>query len=305
MPNRMHGQRLLRVLIREKAYGLLESLTDRLEVTPGHLIERLLQAAAEGQSPGSPRPKAPTAYVPVNGAHRTTTSVFLDNAHDCQLACDDELTVLVATTTEHLPESQIDRLAREPALRVLTEYCTRPERLHELLQRLRPTLLLVDVALARGDIEGFLIRIKQDCPHGKIIILSDSIEHDCSVDRVIQGVSGFITYNADPDTFVSAVKSVSEGGFWLPNSVTAKLITAAVTSVGDHTLEADEFSKSIPWSLLTERERDVAKLIADGLTNKGIASQLSVSEDTVKKHVKKIFAKLGLHRRSLVSRLLQ
>ncbi len=104
------------------------------------------------------------------------------------------------------------------------------------------------------------------------------------------GASGFLLKDAPPDQLAQAIRIVASGNALLAPSVTRRLI--------------DEFSRSpapddagVPLDSLTEREQEVLKLVAQGLSNVEIAAELVVEETTVKTHVKRVLWKLDLRDR--------
>jgi len=106
------------------------------------------------------------------------------------------------------------------------------------------------------------------------------------------GVSGFIMKDATLEDLVHAIRSVADGAHVLPPQMTGTLFSQ---------IARDAVAKGRPEALdavrMTQREREVIELIADGLSNKEMAQRLSIATHTVKSHVRNIMEKLALHTR--------
>jgi len=116
--------------------------------------------------------------------------------------------------------------------------------------------------------------------------------HEDVVEFVNAGVSGFIMKDASLDDLASAIRSVARGADVLPPQMTRTLFSQiardAVVRGRPDTLDAVR---------MTPREREVIDLIAEGLSNKEIATRLEIATDTVKSHVRNVMEKLMLHTR--------
>ena len=112
------------------------------------------------------------------------------------------------------------------------------------------------------------------------------------VEFVNVGVSGFIMKDATLDDLANTIRSVAQGAHVLPPQMTSTLFSQIVKDAiirgRQDTLEAVR---------MTSREREVIDLIAEGLSNKEIATRLTIATDTVKSHVRNVMEKLMLHTR--------
>jgi DNA-binding NarL/FixJ family response regulator len=153
----------------------------------------------------------------------------------------------------------------------------------EAIQRfreLRPDVTLLDLRLP--DLSGIdvLSAIISEFPPARIVMLT-TFEGDVEIQRSLTaGARGYLLKNAPPTELVGAVRQVHAGRKRIPNEIAAQL--------AEHI--ADE--------RLTEREIDVLQHVAGGNRNKDIAELLSISEETVKVHVKHIMEKLGANDRT-------
>jgi len=156
----------------------------------------------------------------------------------------------------------------------------------EKASTLRPDIILMDIAMpGLGGLEATL-EIKKKHPEIKIIVLTqyDDAEY---VSRFLKsGVSGYILKRASGAELISAIRSVAEGESYLYPSVASKVIEGYV---------GKKSSSPDPYEHLTDMEKQVLKLIAEGYTHKEIASALNISDKTVIAHQSNISEKLGIH----------
>ena len=164
------------------------------------------------------------------------------------------------------------------------------------VQEHEPDLLITDIRMPPGMVDDgarAARRLRTSRPRLPIVLLSQHIETTHSVELVATGSFGYLLKDRvlDLDDFLDALRRVAAGGSALDPEVVASLVQP--------THPAD------PLVALTDREREVLALLAEGRSNAAIARQLWMTERTVETHVRHIFAKLGLldsqddHRRVL------
>lgn len=196
-------------------------------------------------------------------------------------------------------------LLREGVVRLLTEQgmevvraVSNPDDLIEATTTLRPDISIVDVRMPPTFREEGLraaIEVRRKLPGAPILVFSQYVEERYAADLMATGANG-IGYLlkdrvADIRDFIGAIRQVAAGGTVLDPEVVTQLVTRR---------RRDERIAS-----LSQREREVLSLMAEGRTNSAIADALYVSEGTVEKHIRGIFGKLGLddavhdHRRVL------
>ena len=160
-----------------------------------------------------------------------------------------------------------------------------------LTERRQPDVILMDIRMPILDgVEATRRLVARGSP-ARILILT-TFDLDEYVHAAIRaGASGFLLKDVRPTELLEAIRVVAGGDALLAPSVTRRLLERFATTlpVGDHTSEA--------LADLTTRETEVLRLLASGLSNAEIASELVVSEATVKTHISSVLRKLGLRDR--------
>jgi DNA-binding NarL/FixJ family response regulator len=180
-------------------------------------------------------------------------------------------------------------LEADPALMVCGEAADGVQAL-DLAARLRPDVALVDIRMPRVDgLAATREIVALPGPVPRVIILTTFDLDEYVFDALRAGASGFLLKRAPPEQLVQAVKTVAAGESVLSPAVTRRVI--------------EEFTAHTPPAVMrppaldtfTPRELEVFGLVAHGLSNADIAKRLYVTDATVKTHVARILAKLGLH----------
>lgn len=153
----------------------------------------------------------------------------------------------------------------------------------------RPDVILMDLNLPDMDGSEATARIRSKWPEARVLVLSsyDTDEHVLTAIRA--GAQGYLLKGTPKEELFQAVRAIHQGGSLLGPGVTPKLLGQAYNQTEPEQQAA---------ARLTEREMAVLRLVANGQRNKEIASQLSISERTVKFHVNLIFQKLGTSSRT-------
>ena len=162
----------------------------------------------------------------------------------------------------------------------------------ELLRVAKPQVVLLDIGLGQGDSLRVAEQVKNDFPNSKVIVMDLLPVHEDIMEFVNAGVSGFIMKDATLEDLVTTIRSVADGAHVLPPQMTSTLFSQ---------IARDAVARGRPEALesvrMTPREREVINHIAEGLSNKEIASRMNVATHTVKSHVRNIMEKLMLHTR--------
>lgn len=150
-------------------------------------------------------------------------------------------------------------------------------------QLLNPDVVLMDLLMPVMDGVAAIHQIKEKCPGVKIIALTSFQEEDLVQGALRAGANGYLMKNVTARELAAAIRSAYGGKMTLSPEAAQILVEASLQS------QASE--------PLTEREREVLKLMVDGLNNAQIAGQLVISISTVKYHISNILAKLGVENR--------
>ncbi|HWC24283.1 MAG TPA: response regulator transcription factor [Flexivirga sp.] len=160
-----------------------------------------------------------------------------------------------------------------------------------LAERVRPDVLLMDIRMPRLDGLAATRRITQAQPDCRVIVLTTFDIDDYVYEALRAGASGFLLKSAPAETLIQAIRTVAAGDALLDPAVTRRVIE----QFGRLPAPVAETPAELAW--LTGREREVLVQLARGFSNAEIASALYVSDATIKTHVARILAKLGLRDR--------
>ncbi|MCE3550289.1 response regulator transcription factor [Pseudonocardia sp. RS11V-5] len=183
--------------------------------------------------------------------------------------------------------------AAEPDLRIVGEAAT-PRDALVAADRLRPDVVLLDVDLGRGDSAGIDVAraLLQRHRGTRILVLTACRDRETMLRTVRLGVHGYLRKGADTADIVAAVRTLLRGDAVFDSRITTMMMDAL----------RDPREPSGPTGprgpLLTERENQVLKLLATGMSNREIATELVISEATVKFHVRNLRDKLDVRRRT-------
>ena len=156
------------------------------------------------------------------------------------------------------------------------------------VEKLEPDLLLMDLSMPRMSGMDAIREIKNRFPDIKIIALTVHKTEEYLLTTLQAGADGYVLKDATHEELVMAIKNVMGGKSYLSPGVSEKVIEGY--------LEGRESNRSLSsWETLSQREREVLKLIAEGYKNKEIAEDLCISLKTVEKHRANLMKKLDLH----------
>lgn len=163
----------------------------------------------------------------------------------------------------------------------------------ELTRRLKPELVLMDVGMSPcNGLEATRV-IKTESPDVKVIIVTVSEDDQDLFEAVKSGAEGYLLKGMSEEELGSTLEKISAGEPALSPSLAAKILDEFARMAREGTGKPPGLEDE-----LTDREREVLRLVADGATNREIGSQLFISENTVSFHMKNILAKLHLKNRA-------
>ncbi len=153
----------------------------------------------------------------------------------------------------------------------------------------QPDVIVMDIRLPDGNGVEATREIRGERPGTKVIMLTSYADDEAIYGSIMAGASGYLLKQTRGQSLAEAIERVAAGESLLDPAVTAKVL-ARMRSLAQG--ETDELAP------LTNQERKILALIAEGKTNKEIAAEVFLSDKTVKNYVSSILSKLNLHRRS-------
>ncbi|MFI2435873.1 response regulator [Streptomyces sp. NPDC018693] len=182
-----------------------------------------------------------------------------------------------------------DLLNDEPDITVVGEAATVEQALVRV-PALRPDVAVLDVRLPDGDGVTVCRDLRSRMPDLACLMLTSFDDEEALLDSIMAGASGYVLKQIQGSDLVSAVRTVAAGQSLLDPSATARLMARL-----RHDQRQEEEPDALPG--LTAREREILALIGEGLTNRQIGQRLYLAEKTVKNHISRLLAKLGVERR--------
>jgi DNA-binding NarL/FixJ family response regulator len=181
-------------------------------------------------------------------------------------------------------------LSRQPHVAIVGEAAS-ARQLTDIMADLAPDVVLLDVALTDTDSIDVIRTVRQRWPSTRVLLLAVGGDEGRVFTALRAGAKGYVTKNASGTEVTKAIGAVHRGEMWAERSFIARFFEA-------------EASRSSPAPVgdpsgrpLTEREKDIVRVLVSGATNKDIAQALAISEKTVKSHLTSIFRKLQVSRR--------
>ncbi|HOI93698.1 MAG TPA: response regulator transcription factor [Syntrophobacter fumaroxidans] len=157
-----------------------------------------------------------------------------------------------------------------------------------LAESLKPDLMLMDLSMPRMNGMGAIQEIKKQCTATKILVLTVHKSEEYILATLKAGADGYVLKDATHSELMLAIECVFSGKSYLSPGISEKVIEGYLE--GRKTIKS-----STSWDTLTQREKEILKMIAEGYKNKDIADYLCISAKTVEKHRANLMKKLDLH----------
>jgi Response regulator containing a CheY-like receiver domain and an HTH DNA-binding domain len=204
------------------------------------------------------------------------------NLHSDQISvllCDDHPLFLLGLKTF---------LERQNGIRIVGE-ATDADTLLRLATRLQPQIVIMDMSTAKKNEFSILHQLAEFCPETKVIIITGYCDPVDLLRSIRAGAQGYLFKSSDPVLILKAIETVRDGKPWIQREITPQLF--------DVITDLSKAATVPPIQTRSLREREILRLVAEGLSNKEIASQLHLSVQTVKVYLTRIFHKLGVRNR--------
>jgi len=194
--------------------------------------------------------------------------------------------IVIAEDHTILREGLRSLLSSDPNLEVVGEAEDGREAI-QCVERFKPNLILTDLSMPRMNGMEAIKEIKRQSPETKILVLTVHKAEEYILSTFQAGADGYLLKDSTHAELVMAVKKVLSGKHYISPEISEKVIEGYLE--GKKTLKS-----RTSWETLTQREREILKLIAEGYKNKEIANYLCISTKTVEKHRANLMEKLDL-----------
>ncbi len=212
----------------------------------------------------------------------------MDDPADLSTAADTEaVRVFLLDDHELVRRGIADLLQAEAGITVVGEAGTVAEALRRI-PATHPDVAVLDTRLPDGSGIDVCRDIRSSAPEIRCLMLTSYDDNDAIFAAVMAGAAGYLLKEIRGNSLVDAIRQVAAGNSLLDPAVTERLLTRL--------REGEPHDERL--ASLTDRERDVLALIADGMTNREIGERLFLAEKTVKNYVSGLLAKLGMQRRT-------
>jgi DNA-binding NarL/FixJ family response regulator len=195
--------------------------------------------------------------------------------------------IIVAEDYKILREGLVSLLAGNHDVKVVGEAEDGLEAIRRV-DEVHPDLVLLDLSMPRMDGLSAIKEIKARSPRTKVLALTIHESEDFILEAFKSGADGYCLKDASSSELLMAIKSVLSGKRYLSPGISDKVLEGYIE--GRKTLKT-----SSSWETITQREREILKLVGEGYKNKEIADFLYISTKTVEKHRSNIMRKLDIH----------
>ena len=198
--------------------------------------------------------------------------------------------VLIADDDELMRAGLAELLSGESSIEIVGQARSGREAV-ERARRLKPDVVLMDVRMPDTDGIAATAELAASAPDARVLILTTFEQDDYIFGALRAGASGFLLKRTRPEDLIAAVHGVASGDSLLSPSVTRRVIDRMAQQ------PMPDLSGLAKLDELTPREREILELVAGGLSNREIATELVIEDATVRSHIRRILMKLRLRDR--------
>ncbi|HVA87958.1 MAG TPA: response regulator transcription factor [Candidatus Saccharimonadales bacterium] len=200
-----------------------------------------------------------------------------------------QVRLLVVDDHEVVRQGLVALLDRRDEFQVVAEAGSVAESI-EMAKRFQPDIVIMDVRLPDGSGIEACREIRSELPATRVVILTSYPDEEAVLSAIVAGASGYLLKQIRARDLIAALESVARGESLLDPAVTEKVL--------ERVRKLATGSSSDELAQLTQQEQKILLLVAEGKTNKEIASDVFLSDKTVKNYVSSILSKLNLERRA-------
>jgi len=160
----------------------------------------------------------------------------------------------------------------------------------EIISSQKPDIILFELNLTEQTSSDVIPRIIKASDTSRLILVTGTSNSLINQQAVENGVMGVVFKTQPPETLIKAIEKVNAGEVWLERSMIANVLSRLSRNSKTTKINSDEDN----IDELSEREKEIVRLIGQGFKNKKISSQLCISETTVRHHLTSIYSKLGV-----------
>jgi DNA-binding NarL/FixJ family response regulator len=205
-----------------------------------------------------------------------------------------EIRVLLVDDQRLMREGLRTLLELQRDLRVVGE-AGDGQQAEELIAKLQPSVVLMDLRMPRVDGVTATQRIKRRWPEVQVLVLTTFDDDELVFRSIEAGASGYLLKDVGSDALADAVRAANRGEAPLQPSVARKILGRLRSNPSGPSAPP---APALPAQRLTAREREILALLGQGAANRDIADRLALTEGTVKNYISVILAKTGLHDRT-------
>lgn len=201
--------------------------------------------------------------------------------------------ILIADDQELLADSLKTILDLEDDFQVVGTARTGQEAC-DLIGRLRPDLVLMDIQMPVLDGIEALRRIKAEYPDTVVLMLTSFAEDHMIAEALSLGASGYLLKDMNADRLIAAIRQALEHQMILPAAVATRVARQLSLLVDTRNHRSEGRTPPADLADLSPREQGIARMLAEGYSNRQIAAMLEIAEGTVKNYISGVYAKIGI-----------